>query len=183
METRNFYIIVASIVIGFGTFWIMMIAFLEFDPFEDPNKIEIRGTGTLGTVTLSISELTSGRYDLIEDRTFHIKNRYDTEYDIIYSGISLWSIIEEENIIVQASSELEFRFYSRDGYSSPKFLNLSIVENNPELVILANEENGVPLPTTEGPLRTVMDQSIMPEDEFSSQYSVQKLSYIIINIT
>ena len=67
-------------------------------------------------------------------------------------------------------------------FDTPKFLNLSIVEENPELVILANEMDGVSLTTTEGPLRSVMDQSVMPVGEFSSQYSVQKLSTIIINI-
>ena len=48
------------------------------------------------------------------------------------------------------------------------------------MVILAYEENGVTL-TTEGPLRSVLDQSVMPEGEFSSQYSVQMLKEIVIN--
>ena len=179
MKTRNFYILVSSVIIGLVVFWLIMIAFLEFNPFEDPDKITIEGNGTSSSVTLSISELTSGKYDLVEDKTFHIKNSFETEYDVVYSGISLWSIIEEENLIIQSASE--FRFYARDGYSSPKFLNLSIVEANSDLVILAFEENGVPL-SAEGPLRSVMDQSIMPEGEYSSQYSVQKLATITIRI-
>ena len=75
--------------------------------------------------------------DLVEDKSFHIKNSFETEYDVVYSGISLWSIIEEENLIIQTASSLEFRFYARDGYGSPKFLNLSIVEANSDLIILA----------------------------------------------
>jgi hypothetical protein len=159
----------------------MMIAFLEFNPFEDPDKITIEGNGTSSSITLSITDLTSGKYDLVEDKTFHIKNSVGTEYDVVYSGISLWSIIEEENLIIQSASGLEFRFYARDGYSSPKFLNLSIVEANSDLIILAFEENGIPL-SVEGPLRSVMDQSVMPEGEYSSQYSVQKLTKISIRI-
>ena len=183
METRNFYILVTSVLIGVIIFWLMVIAFteLDIDPFEDPNKITIEGNGTSKSLSLSVSELTSGKYNLVEDKTFHIKNKYDTEDDIIYSGISLWSIIEVENLIIHPSSELEFRFYGRDGYTSPKFLNLSIAEINPDLVILAYEENGVPL-LGEGPLRSIMDQSVMPPDEYSAQYSVQKLYLIIINI-
>lgn len=181
MRTRNFYILVTSVIIGLVVFWLMMIAFLEFNPFEDPDKITIEGNGISSSVTLSITELTSGKYDLVEDKTFHIKNSFETEYDVVYSGISLWSIIEEENLILQTASGLEFRFYARDGYSSPKFLNLSIVEANSDLVILAFEENGVPL-SVEGPLRSVMDQSVMPEGEYSSQYSVQKLTKISIRI-
>jgi len=182
MKTRNFYIIVTSILIGLVVFWLMMIAFLEFDPFEDPNRITIDGNGTSTSMTISINELTSGKYNLVEDKTFHIKNRFETEYDVVYSGISLWSIIVEENLLLNPASELEFRFYARDGYSSPKFLNLSILEAYPDLVVLATEENGIQFSFLEGPLRSVMDQSVMPEGEFSSQYSVQKLSQIIINL-
>ena len=181
METRNFYILVVSVIIGLITFWLMMIASLEFDPLQDPNKITIEGNGISTPISLSVSELTSGKYDIVEDKTFHIKNSFDTEYDVVYSGILLWSIIEEENFLVQSPSRLEFRFYARDGYSSPKFLNLSIVEANPDSVFLAFEENGVPL-SVEGPLRSVMDQSIMPAGEYSSQYSVQKLNKIVIKI-
>jgi len=183
METRNFKIVVVGVIIGVVIFWLILIAFTELDlnPLEDPNKITIEGNGISNSIILSVSELTSGKYDLVEDKTFHIKNSFDTEYDIIYSGISLWSILGEENLLIHSSSELEFRFYARDGYSSPKFLSLSIVEANPDLVILAYEENGVPL-SLEGPLRSVMDQSIMPYGEYSSQYSVQELSQIIINL-
>jgi len=182
METRNFYILVASVIIGITVFWLIMIASLEFDPFEDPNKIAIEGNGISTSMTISVSELTSGKYDLVEDKTFHIKNRVDTEYDVVYSGISLWSILEVENLLLHSSSRLEFRFYGRDGFSSPKFLNLSIVEANPDLVILAYEENGVPL-SLGGPLRSVIDQSIMPEGEYTSHYSVEKLNKIMIQIT
>ncbi len=184
MKTRNFYILIASILIGIITFWLMIIALtgLDIDPFEDPNKITIEGNGVSRTLIISVSELTSGKYDLVEDKTFHIMNRYETEYDVIYSGITLWSIIEEENLIIQSSSILEFRFYARDGYSSPKFLNLSIAEVNPDLVIIAYDQNGIPLSEGEGSLRSVMDQSVMPPNEYSSQYSVQKLYQIIINI-
>jgi hypothetical protein len=55
------------------------------------------------------------------------------------------------------------------------------VEANPDLVILAFEENGVLL-SLEGPLRSVIDQSIMPEGEYNSHYSVAKLNKIIIRI-
>jgi hypothetical protein len=158
-----------------------MIAFLEIEPFEDPEKITIEGNGISTPISISLSNLTSGKYEIIEDQTFHIKNSFETEYDVVYSGISLWSIVNEENLLLHSPSILEFRFFARDGYSSPKYLNFSIVESNPDLVILAYEENGVPL-SVEGPLRTVIDQSIMPDGEYSSQYSVQKLVKITIRI-
>jgi len=53
------------------------------------------------------------------------------------------------------------------------------VKDHPELVIIAYEENGAPL-FGDGPLRSVLDQSILPDGEYGSQYSVQMLSEIII---
>ena len=75
---------------------------------------------------------------------------------------------------------MTFQFWARDYYHSPKPLNLSIAQNNPDLVIIAYEEDGAPL-FEKGPLRSVIDQSIMPDGEYSSQYSVQMLSEITIN--
>jgi hypothetical protein len=185
MKTRNFYILVSSIIVGMVIAWLFIytVITLDVDLFQDPNKITIRGNGVDRELTLSINELKSSKYDQIIDKTFHIKKGPPSysEYDIKYSGVSLWSILEVENLISENASLLKFQFKGRDLYVSPKFLNLSIVKNNPELAILAYEKSGDPLSLAEGPLRSVLDQTIIPNGEYSSQYSVQKLSDIIIN--
>ncbi|MFX0042760.1 MAG: hypothetical protein ACFE8L_07600 [Candidatus Hodarchaeota archaeon] len=182
METRNFYILIASILIGVTTFWLFLIAIIELDIdlFQDPKKIEIKGNGVNREITLSLSDLKSDQYLQIEDKVYHIMNSVGSEYDVTYSGVSLWSVLEIEGILSDDPSVLTFQFFARDGYRSPKPLNLSIVQLNPELVIIAYEKNGDPL-FEDGPLRSVMDQSIMPSGEYSSQYSVQMLKEIVIN--
>jgi len=183
MKARDFYILIASIVVGMVIFWLFLFAVIELDAdlFQDPNSITIRGEGVNREITLTMNQLKSDKYDQQIDKTFHIMNSFETEYDIIYSGVSLWSILIEENLIDEDPSLLTFQFWARDLYHSPKPLNLSIAQDNPDSVILAYEENGAPL-FEEGPLRSVLDQSIMPEGEYSSQYSVQMLSEIRINI-
>lgn len=182
MKTRNFYILVSSIIVGMVIAWLFIytVITLDIDLFQDPNKITIRGKGVDRELTLSITELKSSKYDQIIDKTFHLKKSTGYEYTQTYSGVSLWSILEVENLISEDASLLKFQFKGRDGYDS-KFLNLSIVKNNPELAIIAYEKSGDPLSLAEGPLRSVLDQTIIPNGEFSSQYSVQKLSDIIIN--
>lgn len=185
METRNFYILISSIIVGIVIFWLFIFAYyyavieLDADLFQDPNTVKIRGSGVNREITLNITELKSDKYDQVIDKTFHLLNRFGTEEDKIYSGVSLWSILEVENLINGEVSTLTFEFWGRDLYHSPKALNLSIVKDHPELVIIAYEENGAPL-FGDGPLRSVLDQSIIPAGEYSSQYSVQMLSEIII---
>jgi len=183
MKIRNFYIIIASIAVGMVIFWLFLFAVIELDAnlFQDPNSITIKGDGINREITLTISQLKSDKYDQYIDKNFHIMNSFETEYDIIYSGVSLWSILVEENLLDLEPSSLTFQFWARDLYRSPKPLNLSLAQNYSGFVILAYEENGAPL-FEEGPLRSVIDQTIMPEGEYSSQYSVQMLSEITINI-
>jgi hypothetical protein len=182
MQTRNFYILVASIMIAMGVFWLSVYAMIELDinPFQDPNIITFKGNGLNREISLEVNQLKSDSYHQVIDRTFHIINFYETEYTMVYTGISLWSILDTETLLDGSPSELTFQFYGRDGYHSPKPLNLSIAQYFPDLVILAYEENGAPL-FEDGPLRSVIDQTIVPAGEFASQYSVSLLNTIIIN--
>ena len=183
METRNFYIVIASIAVGMVVFWLFLYAMIELDAnlFQDPNAITIRGDGVNRQITLTTTQLKSDKYDQYIDKSFHIVNIYETEDDIIYSGVSLYSIIIEEVLIDVDPSSLTFQFWARDQYHSPFPLNLSIAQANPDLIIIAYEKNGVPL-FGDGPLRSVLDQTTMPEGQYSSQYSVQMLSEIIIDM-
>lgn len=182
MQARNFYILIASIVVGLVIFWLFLFAVIELDAnlFQDPNILTIKGDGVNREITLTTTQLKSDKYDQYIDKTFHLMNSFETESDVIYSGVSLWSVLVEEALIDADAAVLTFQFWARDLYHSPKPLNLSIAQNNPDLVVIAYAENGAPL-FGEGPLRSVLDQSIMPDGEYSSQYSVQMLSEIIIN--
>ncbi|MBD3212378.1 MAG: hypothetical protein GF311_07205 [Candidatus Lokiarchaeota archaeon] len=182
METRNFYILVASIVVGLASFWLTIYAMvtLDVDIFQDPNTIIIKGNGISGELKLSLTEISSDPYQQVEDKTFTIKNKYERVYYDTFTGVSLWSIIEHnQHLLLKDPSELTFLFKSRDAYQSPKPLNLSIAQNNPTLVILAYLEDGYPL-FEDGPIRAIIDQSIVPEGEYSSQYTVKYMASVII---
>ncbi|TXT65250.1 MAG: hypothetical protein BAJALOKI3v1_120057 [Promethearchaeota archaeon] len=182
METRNFYILVASIAVGLASFWLTIYAIvtLDVDIFQDPNTIQIKGNGINGEITLSVNELSSDPYQQVKDKTFTIKNKYERVYYNTFTGVSLWSIIEQnQHLLLKDPSELTFLFKARDAYQSPKPLNLSIAQNNPTLVILAYLEDGYPL-FEDGPIRAIIDQSVVPEDEYSSQYTVKYMASVII---
>ncbi len=181
MERRNFYILIASIMIGLTVLWlnIYVIIELDIDLFQRADVVVIKGDGIDGEFQISLSEIQDEKYDQVQDQIFTIRNSVGNQYHKIYTGTSLWSILEVENLLKYDSSQLTFQFWSNDGYHSPRPLNLSIALINPHLVIIAYETDDGPL-GEEGPLRSVIDDSIMPGGEYSSQYSVQHLNKITI---
>ena len=183
MERRNFYILVASICVGLTVFWLSIYAviILDVDLFQDPNTIKIKGSGVNQEITIHLDDLKSSKYTQVIDQTFFFRNRVGSTYERVYTGVSLWSILEIENMLNDDPSRLTFTLRGRDAYSSPQPLNLSIAQNFPGLVILAYYEDGQPL-FGDGPLRSVLNQSVMPSGEVCSQYSIQQLSSIVINL-
>ena len=132
-------------------------------------------------ISLSINELRSSKYEQVENQQFFIRNSIGNEYYVIYSGVSLWSVLSVEAVLNYESNSLNFLFFGWDAYVSPLPLNLSIVEDNPQSIIIAYYKDGEPM-IGEGPLRSVIDQTVMPSGEYSSQYSVQQLIKIEINL-
>ena len=72
-----------------------------------------------------------------------------------------------------------FRFVGKDGYESPKALDISLAEDHESDIILAYEMNGSPL-GDDGPIRSVINRDVIP-DEANSQYAVSNLEYVIID--
>ena len=182
MERRNFYILVASICVGLSVFWLTIytVITLDINIFQDPNTIRIHGSGVKGEIIIHLNELKSSKYVQVIDQTFFFENRVGYTYEKVYSGVSLWSVLEVENILNDESDRLTFILWGQDAYRSPKALNLSIAKNYPNLIIIAYAENGYPL-FGDGPLRSVINQSVMPMGEVCSQYSVQQLALIEID--
>jgi hypothetical protein len=181
MNRRNFYILVASICIALTAFWLTIYAMitLNINLFQNPNTIKINGSGVKGEITINLNELKSSKYNQVIDQKFFIENRVGNTYEKVYSGVSLWSILEVEDILNDNPDSLTFILWGRDAYRSPQPLNLSIAKNYPDLVIIAYMENGYPL-FGDGPLRSALNQSVMPIGEVASQYSVQQLALIEI---
>lgn len=195
METRNFYIIVASICIGLTIFWLTLYNIVLYDidyeeyvsknvenitgeePDDEDPILKIEGSGVKDDLVLTMSDLTSDDYTQIIDGSFRIKTTVEY-HDYVYSGVSLWSILEEEDLLEDDAST--FNFVGADGYEPPFPLPLDVAEDNPNDVILAYEKDGEPL-FEQGPVRSVIDHdALKPYYQYSSQYSVQQL--VIVEI-
>ena len=181
MQRRNFYILVASICVGLTVFWLNIYAIivLDIDLFQDPYTIKIKGSGVKSELYIHLNDLKSNKYTQVIDQTFYFENRVGSTYEKTYSGVSIWSILEVENILIDDPDSLTFILWGRDAYRSPTPLSLSIAQNNPELIVIVYAENGYPL-FGDGPMRSALNQSAMPSGEVSSQYSVQQLASIEI---
>ena len=188
MDKRNFNILIASIAIGMTAFWLSLYNFilLDINPFEyiqdqfsadDDIVVTIKGEGVKKEFILSLSDIKSSKYYQVEDKQFHFINAIGKEFDKIYSGVSLWSILEEEDILKASAST--FIFIGSDGFHSAKPLSLELAEDNMDDVILAYEDNGEPL-FNDGPVRSVIDYDVIP-DEITTHYWVQNLKYIQID--
>jgi DMSO/TMAO reductase YedYZ molybdopterin-dependent catalytic subunit len=186
MEKRNFSILVAGIIIGMSVFWLSAYAFiiLDIDPFynlrnifgnEDTVVLTIKGNVNR-ELQLSVSDIKSDRYDQVIDKTYHFVNAIGREFDEIYSGASLWSILEEENILNPGASS--FLFIGGDGYWAETTLPLTLAENFTDQIIIAYEKDGEPI-YFDGPLRSIVDHELIP-DKANTHYAIKYLKTILI---
>ena len=193
MQRRNFYISVVSACIAITCVWLSVYNFVRLDinPFEyaqesyqtivegeqneDETVIVITGKVTK-ELRLSLSEIKSNDYRQVKDKIFKIVTQVEPHY-YKYSGATLWSILQTENILEHDATT--FTFVGSDGYESPEPLSLDIAENYETDVILAYEKDGEPLEDT-GPIRSIIDDDAIPPGEYSSQYSVRNLVEIRI---
>ena len=186
MEKRNFNILIVCILIGMTVFWLSVYSYiiLDIDPLqnikrffgdEDSVVITIKGN-VVEEFELRLSDIKSDNYLQIENREFHIVNAIGREYDVVYTGVSLWSILEYEDLITHDSST--FLFIGGDGYYAETALPLSLAENNTDQIILAYEENGQPI-FFDGPVISVVDHELVP-DKANTHYLVKYLKTILI---
>ncbi|MFX1260171.1 MAG: molybdopterin-dependent oxidoreductase [Promethearchaeota archaeon] len=194
MEKRNFYILIIAACVTTTCIWLSAInivrlninlleyakgsyeTLVEEEEEEDEIIVVISGKVTK-ELELSLSDIKSDKYRQIKDKIFKIVTRVEPHY-YKYSGATLWSILEEEDIL--KSDATKFTFIGSDGYRSPEPLSLKdVAEDYEDDVILAYEKDGEPLKDT-GPIRSVVDDDAIPPDEYSSQYSVKNLVEIRI---
>jgi len=139
MEKRNFYILIASVSVGMSVFWLSIygIIILDVDPFwnlKNDGLITITGN-VKEDLTLSLDDIKSSKYHQVEDQIYHFINAIGREFDETYSGTSLWSILEVEDILEVGAST--FYFIGSDGFKSPKPLSFTLAAENLNLIILA----------------------------------------------
>ena len=153
---------------------------LSIEYYYEEDILLISGSGITANYSMTLTEVKSDKYTQVKNHTYQLKNSLDIEYDLVFSGVSLWSILEVEALLSGTPAELTFQFVASDGYSSPSPLNLSLAQSFPDLVIIAYEEDGNPL-IDDGPLRSVVNQSLLMSGQYASQYCLQQLTEIIIS--
>lgn len=173
-------------IIGMSIFWLSLYAFilLDIDPFHniqrtfgDDDDLVLTIKGNVNReLQITVSDIKSEKYQQIKDRKFHFINAIGREFDGVYSGASLWSILIEENLL--SEDAISFLFIGADGYYAETSLNLTLAENNTEQIILAYEKDGEPL-YSEGPIKSIVDYEVIP-DEITTHYAVKYLKTIMI---
>ena len=186
MEKRNFNIFVACIIVGMSVFWLSVYSFtiLDVDPLqniknifgEEENVVVTIKGNVIEEFELKLSDLKSDRYQQVLNKVFHIVNAIGREFDVIYSGVPLWSILEVENLLNPDSST--FLFIGGDGYYAETPLPISLAEDNQDQVILAYEKDGQPI-FFDGPVVSVVDHELIP-DKANTHYTIKYLKTILI---
>lgn len=193
MEKRNFNIFIAAVCVANACIWLSVINFVRADIniFEytqnsyasligeekEDDEVVVEITGKVSKeLKLTLSDIKSDDYVQVKDKIFKVVTQVEPHY-YKYSGVTLWSILENEDILELDASK--FVFIGDDGYESEPLSLKDIAEAHEKDVILAYEKDGEPLTDT-GPIRSVIDDDAMPPGEYSSQYSVKNLDEIRI---
>ncbi len=145
-------------------------------------NLKIYGSGTTDEILVPYSDIVSDKYLSVQDGEFVILNKFNFTYTFFYSGASIWDILEDNGVVAGYATQL--RFVASDNYKS-EFIPLSLVRDNPNLVIIGYEENGKILEEQSkggtGPLRSMVNLSVtiqMSPPTYNSQFWVKYVNGI-----
>ena len=185
MEKKNLYILIIVLAIvgvggGLGIYY--LIQGLNIPPAPEQEILTIYGPGTTGNYSMTMTELQSTKYVQVTNQEFITKNYLD---EIVsngnYSGVSLRSILEEENLLGLYAEN--FTGIGLDNYNPGilhGMLNISDVMNSDyALCIIAYGGPDFDL-EEDVPLKLMIDQSILDISIRASRYCVRMLASIYI---
>jgi len=144
-------------------------------------NLKIRGNVKY-EATIPYQALINGTYGTIANQTFHFLNSYGTYYLTNYTGVSVWRLLSDLNILNEGATGIWFK--SVDLYETPG-IPLSKVEEFPNLTIVAYKVNNINLTTRErggtGPIRSIVNLSITePTEEGNGMYWAKYLTTIMV---
>jgi DMSO/TMAO reductase YedYZ molybdopterin-dependent catalytic subunit len=156
-----------SIIIGIT---IPLIVY-NFLTIENPSPWTVKIYGNVeNEVYISYDDIVAGVYGLVENREFYFINSYGTEHYYNYTGVSVWYILNQTDVLTNTSSEIIFR--AIDNYYTYE-ISLTEMAANPEYAILAFKRDGQILQPKEsggeGPLRAIVDYELT-KPRVNSQY-------------
>jgi branched-chain amino acid transport system substrate-binding protein len=185
MEKRNIYlaIIVLGIVgtgVGFGVYYGILLS----HPTEEEEQILLFfGSGLKKNYTMSMKDLKSNKYTQVENQLFYTLD-YTGNITIMgyYSGVSLRSILEEENLLEPDAESYTGIAWDYNPGATYGMLNISNVMNNPEYLCIIAYSGTDFDPLEDDPLRLMINQSIVAPNIRASRYCVSNLSAIYIEV-
>ncbi|MBN2155387.1 MAG: molybdopterin-dependent oxidoreductase [Candidatus Lokiarchaeota archaeon] len=149
---------------------------------RNPELYSIRIEGNVSEVlTYTYEDIVDGLFGVVEKQEFVYLNQppYNTRYNVIYTGVSVWSLLTHKSVINSNATEIFFRSY--DAYYTDTLL-LEKVENNPTLVIIAFKKDNKPLKYNSddgGPLRAIVNLSVT-EPDYCSKYWAKYVNTIVV---
>lgn len=147
---------------------------------RNPDRLSIIIKGNVShEVTYYYDDITNGTYGIVENRPFTFLNEFGLQYDVNYSGVSVWALLTYSSILTPSSTAIYF--YSWDNYQSAT-LSLTDVENHSEEIIIAFKKEDAYLKNDSqdgGPLRSIVNLSVT-EPIYCSQYWVKYVNMIVV---
>lgn len=154
--------------------------------FEVQNPIvwELKISGNVDEeVIIQYQALINGTFGIISDKEFYFINSFGTELYFVFTGVSLWRILNQTGVLCENRSQIQFYFRAYDNYETGK-LNLADLQAHPNDVIVAFKQKGVgylrpKIEGGDGPLRAVVEYNLTKPYP-NSQYWAKYLNEIII---
>jgi hypothetical protein len=147
---------------------------------SNPELYSIRIEGNVSEVTTySYDQIVEGSFGLVENQNFVFLNQYDSQYNRVYTGVSVWSLLTYITIMYPNSTGISFKSY--DSYVT-ETLTLEQININPELVIIAFKIDDRALKYNDndgGPLRSIVDLSVT-DPVYCSKYWVKHVNTIVV---
>ena len=175
--SRNVKIVILFAVIIGAT-----IPFIIYN-FQVQNPIlwELKITGNVTQeINVTYSQIVNGNYGLIENRPFYFINSYGTNYWEIYTGASLWEILNQTGVL--PANATKFYFRSVDNYETGT-LWLDNISEHPDYALIAFKlGNQVLLPKDQGgdgPLRAIVDYNLT-KPAVNSQFWAKYVNTVVI---
>ena len=149
---------------------------------RNPDLYSIRIEGNVSEeVTYSYEDIVDGVFGLVENQEFTFLNQppSNTQFEVNYTGVSLWSLLSYTSILLPNSTAIYF--YSYDSYYTEQ-ISLVKVENNPNGVIIAFKKGYDILKYNSvdgGPLRAIVNLSVT-EPDYCSKYWAKYVNIVVV---
>ena len=169
-----------------SVFFIILISFpiplIVFNMMNsNPDLYSIRIEGNVSEIlTFKYEDLVDGVFGKIINQEFTFQNRppHNDQYEVNYTGVSVWGILEYASVHYPNSTGIYFKSY--DSYTT-EILPLEKIETNPLGVIIAYQEGDDPLnPNDDGPMRAIVNLSVTLPDYCSKYWAKQVNTFVIV---